>query len=48
MGGSGTPPVPGYRQRTLAAILCFRMLPSSLAIGGALQSDWAPSAELPR
>jgi hypothetical protein len=48
MGGSGTPPVPGYRQRTLAAILCFCMLPSSLAIGGALQSDWAPSAELPR
>jgi hypothetical protein len=48
MGGSGTPPVPGCRQRTLAAILCFWVLPSCLAIGGALQSDWAPSAELPR
>jgi hypothetical protein len=48
MGGSGTPPVPGYRQRTLTAILWFCMLPSCLAIGGALQSDWAPSAELPR
>ena len=49
MGEAGTAParMPGYRHRALASLLCFWVLASFLAIGGALQSDWAPFGELP-
>jgi hypothetical protein len=39
--------LPGYRQRALAALLCFWLLASFLAIGDALGSDWAPFGQLP-
>jgi hypothetical protein len=37
----------GYQQRALGSLLCFWVLASFLALGGALQSDWSPLGELP-
>src|SRR4051794_36455018 len=39
--------LPGYRKRALAALLCFWLLVSFLAIRAALGSDWAPFGQLP-
>ena len=39
--------LPGYRKRALAALLCFWLLVSFLAIRAALGSDWPPFGQLP-
>jgi hypothetical protein len=40
-------PVPGWRHRNLAAILCIWAIATWGAVGSALASDWPPIPELP-
>ncbi|TFV87144.1 hypothetical protein [Blastococcus sp. CT_GayMR16] len=46
-GAPARPPTQGWQHRNLAAILSIWLIAAFLAIGAALQSDWAPFGELP-